>query len=138
MRQEIAAVSLMRGAEAARARAESLASVSKDFDEGMLGQGKKEGGSKVHRDNRMDCLERVKRSCDALPPELEVDWERFKALGATPRFCSALSLEMAPKPTAAEIAAVSLRAVVVFSVTTSLQQNEEVLGSERYRWSGIA
>ena len=86
MRHEIAALSLMRRAEAARERKECLQSVSKDFDEGMFGQGKKDGGSRAHRDNRLECLERIKRSCDEVLPELEVDWDRFKAPRAKPRF----------------------------------------------------
>ena len=87
LRQETAAVSLMRSAAASRERQKSLESVAKDFDDGMFGQGKRGGGSKENRDHRLECLERIKRSVDALPAELEVNWDRFKARRADSIIC---------------------------------------------------
>ena len=79
VRQEVLAHSRLKKSESVRQRTVVLQSVSKDFDDGMFGAAKINGGGKEHRNHHLDCPERIKRSAPELPPELEVNWERMKA-----------------------------------------------------------
>ncbi len=55
----------------------ALALLPKKFLAGELGQGHKEGGSAVHRANRVSMLNRLKLRCPPLDPEWEARWDVF-------------------------------------------------------------
>jgi hypothetical protein len=55
----------------------ALALLPKKFLAGDLGQGHKEGGSAVHRANRVSMLNRLKLRCPPLDPEWEARWDVF-------------------------------------------------------------
>ena len=93
VRKEVAAQSRMQEQEHVRQRTVVLRDLSKDYDCGVFGTGKANGVSAKHRGNRLDCLDRIKRACVPLPPDLEVNWDRFKVaiVWRAPMLCSEFS-----------------------------------------------
>ena len=60
-----------------KAKAEK-ALLEREFDDGELGQGKRNGGDLKHRQARRDFLDRCRLKFGPLPPELEEIWPQFR------------------------------------------------------------